>query len=115
MSAGQVNPHLHSQSYAFLPGMLKKELNELRDALTVARKAEANAPIAVRAQRIAEREALDRDVARVRSKLERTERENRERETMAKLKKEERSKREAGKGEWYMKRCKSSPPSTFSD
>lgn len=80
-------------------------MNEKKAALYAARKLEANAPVAQRAMRISEREAIERDLARVRSKLERTERETRERETLAKIKKEERTKREAGKGEWYMKRC----------
>jgi hypothetical protein len=40
----------------------------------------------------------------LRSRVERTEREERERKALAKVKKEEREKRAAGKGEWHLKR-----------
>jgi hypothetical protein len=104
VSAGQIDPHLHSKSYDFLPGMLRDELAGLKTAVNMAAKAERTCSWAEKPARAAEREMLEDQLGRLRTKLERTERETKEREVLAKVKREEREKREQGKGEWYMKK-----------
>ncbi|WRT69665.1 uncharacterized protein IL334_006655 [Kwoniella shivajii] len=103
VSAGNLDAHLHSQSYSFIPSLLKEELSSLKKSLSVAMKLERTCPWAEKPQRTAEREEIELKLGQVRTKLVRTERENRERDVLAKFKKEERGKREEGKGAWYMK------------
>ncbi|WWD20276.1 hypothetical protein CI109_104752 [Kwoniella shandongensis] len=104
VSAGQVDPHLHSQSYAFLPSLLKEELYKLRKAVSAAAKVERTCPWAEKPARTAEREKLEDQLGKLRTRLVRTEREEMERNVLASAKKEEREKREHGKGAWYMKK-----------
>jgi ribosomal RNA-processing protein 36 len=103
-TTGNLDSHLHAQSYDFLPGMLAEEMNQLRTSLVAAQKLEKNCPLRDKPTRTAEREAIERDVARLRTKLDKQKRETREREVMADVKREERKKREEGKGAWYMKK-----------
>lgn len=104
VSAGAVNPHLHSQSYDFLPTLLQDELSGLKLALATAVKAERTCSWAEKGARTAERERLEQQLGKVRTRLDRTKREAREREVLSKVKKEEKEKRAAGKGAWYMKK-----------
>lgn len=103
-TTGNLDSHLHAQSYDFLPGMLAEEMKQLRTSLVAAQKLEKNCPLRDKPTRTAEREAIERDVARLRTRLDRQKRETREREVMADVKREERKKREEGKGAWYMKK-----------
>lgn len=114
LSASNTDANLSRASYAFLPGMLRDELGSLRTALAVASKAERSAPAAEREMRAAEREGIEGELARVRSRVERTEREEREREALRRVKKAEREKRAEGKGEWHLKRGKSGHSSLVS-
>ena len=76
----------------------------LKTALAVALKAERTCPWVEKPARTAEREKLEQDLGRVRTRLERTEREARERQVLAVFKREEREKQSRGKGAWYMKK-----------
>lgn len=105
LSAGQVDAELHSRGYDFLPEMQKEEVARLRAGVSEAYKAERNCKLVEKPRFTAARETLERDLARARSRYERTKREAREREVLASAKKEERAKREEGKGAWYMKKC----------
>lgn len=107
MSSTAVNPHLQSQSYSFIPKLLKDELSGLRTAVQMATKAEKNCPLAQKPARTAEREMLEMELGRLRTKIERGEREAKERDVLARAKKEENEKRKEGKGAWYMKRSES--------
>jgi ribosomal RNA-processing protein 36 len=102
--SGHVNADLHARGYDFLPGMQAAEVDNLRKAVSGAFKAERNCKLLEKPRFTAERERLEAELARARSKHERTKRENREREVLAKVKREEREKRESGKGAWYMKK-----------
>ncbi|WVQ66082.1 uncharacterized protein L199_004260 [Kwoniella botswanensis] len=104
VSAGNLDAHLHSASYSFLPSMLKEELTALKTALAQAQKIERTCPWAEKAARTAEREKIELDLGRVRTRLVKSQNEERERNVLAKMKKEEREKREQGKGAWYMKK-----------
>lgn len=105
LSAGQVDAHLHAQGYAFLPQLLRDEQKNLRQAVAAAMKAEKTCKLYEKPRFTAERERLELELARVRTKVERTERETRNREVLSSAKREEREKREQGKGAWYMKKC----------
>jgi hypothetical protein len=104
MSSTAVDPHLQSQSYSFIPKLLKDELSGLRTAVQMASKAEKNCPLSQKPARTAEREMLEMELGRLRTKIERGEREAKERDVLARAKKEENEKRKEGKGAWYMKR-----------
>lgn len=103
VSAGQVDANLHAQGYKFLPDMLRGEVRELFAAVKSALKAEKTCKLIEKPLYTAEREALEKDLARVRTKLERAEREQRERDVLQKYKREERDKQASGKGAWFMK------------
>jgi hypothetical protein len=102
--SGELNPHLHSQAYSFLPDMLKNEFHDLRRAVAAAQKAERTCPMREKEARVEERERLELDLGRLRTKMDRSKAEAREREVLAQVKKEERDKRGEGKGAWYMKK-----------
>jgi ribosomal RNA-processing protein 36 len=82
-----VNVDLHAKAYDFLPGMLSAEFDALKTAVAMAVKAER----------------LEAELGKQRTRLERTRREARDREVLAKVKKEEREKQKQGKGAWHMK------------
>ncbi|ODO08497.1 rRNA biogenesis protein RRP36 [Cryptococcus wingfieldii CBS 7118] len=104
LSAGHANADLHHKSYSFLPSLLKEELVSLKAQVAAAKKAEKQCSLRDKPQRVEERERLEEEMGRVRTRLARGEKEELERETLAKAKKEEREKRESGKGAWYMKK-----------
>ncbi|KAK6908487.1 hypothetical protein I203_102489 [Kwoniella mangroviensis CBS 8507] len=104
VSAGNLDAHLHSASYSFLPSILKEELSSLKTALAQAQKIERTCPWAEKAARTAEREKIELDLGRVRTRLVKSQNEERERNVLARMKKEEREKREQGKGAWFMKK-----------
>jgi len=104
MSSSSIDPHLASQSYSFLPKILKDDLSALRTAVQMAQKAERTCPLAQKPARVAEREMLEMQLGKLRTKIERGEREAKEREVLAGAKREENSKRKEGKGAWYMKK-----------
>ncbi|WVW86961.1 hypothetical protein I302_109017 [Kwoniella bestiolae CBS 10118] len=104
ISAGNLDAHLHSASYSFLPSMLKEELSSLKTALVQAQKLERTCPWAEKPARTAEREKIELQLGRVRTRLVKSDNEERERNVLAKMKREEREKREQGKGAWYMKK-----------
>ena len=120
MSSSSIDPHLASQSYSFLPKILKDDLSALRTAVQMAQKAERTCPLAQKPARVAEREMLEMQLGKLRTKIERGEREAKEREVLAGAKREENNKRKEGKGAWYMKKstlrclsCLSFPPPNF--
>jgi ribosomal RNA-processing protein 36 len=102
--SGELNPHLHAQAYSFLPDLLKNEYHDLRRAVAAAQKIERTCPLREKEQRTAEREQLELDLGRLRTKMDRGKVETREREVLAQVKKAEREKRDEGKGAWYMKK-----------
>ncbi|WVQ77725.1 hypothetical protein IAR50_007415 [Cryptococcus sp. DSM 104548] len=104
LSAGHANADLHHKSYSFLPSLLKEELASLKVQVAAAKKAEKQCSLRDKPQRVEERERLEEEMGRVRTRLARGEKEELERGTLAKAKKEEREKRESGKGAWYMKK-----------
>ena len=104
MSSTAIDPSKQSQSYSFLPKILKDDLAALRTAVQLASKAEKTCPLAQKPARVAEREMLELELGRLRTKIERGEREAKEREVMAGHKKEENLKRKDGKGAWYLKK-----------
>ncbi|ODN98101.1 hypothetical protein I350_07743 [Cryptococcus amylolentus CBS 6273] len=104
LSAGHANADLHHKSYSFLPSLLKEELVSLKAQVAAAKKAEKQCSLRDKPQRVEERERLEEEMGRVRTRLARGEKEELERETLAKAKREEREKRESGKGAWYMKK-----------
>ncbi|WVF68488.1 hypothetical protein IAT40_003255 [Kwoniella sp. CBS 6097] len=104
VSAGGLDAHLHSQAYSFLPSILKEELSSLKKSLYAAQKAERTCPWAEKPAKTAERERIELQLGKVRTRLVRSERETAERDVLAKAKKEEREKRASGKGAWYMKK-----------
>ncbi|WWC65813.1 uncharacterized protein I303_108435 [Kwoniella dejecticola CBS 10117] len=104
VSAGNLDAHLHNASYDFLPSMLKEEMANLRTALKTAEKVERSCPWAEKPMRTAEREAIELQLGRLRTKLVKHENEERERNVLSKVKKEERAKRAEGKGAWYLKK-----------
>ncbi|KAL7425132.1 rRNA biogenesis protein rrp36 [Cryptotrichosporon argae] len=101
--SGTMNVNVHAQSYGFLPTMLRDELAGLKQSLVTAIKAEQNCPLREKERFIQDRQRLELEVARVRTRLEKEERETRERDVLGRVKKEERDKRASGKGAWYMK------------
>lgn len=104
VSAGNVDMDLHEKGYSFLPEMLKEEYDSLRKELAAATKAERTCARRDKDAWGVEKERLERLVAQTRTRLERTERESRERHVLSLAKKEEREKRASGKGAWYMKK-----------
>jgi len=104
MSSTAIDPSKQSQSYSFLPKILKDDLAALRTAVQLASKAEKTCPLAQKPARVAEREMLELELGKLRTKIERGEREAKEREVMAGHKKEENLKRKEGKGAWYLKK-----------
>jgi ribosomal RNA-processing protein 36 len=104
MSSTAIDPSKQSQSYSFLPKILKDDLAALRTAVQLASKAEKTCPLAQKPARVAEREMLELELGKLRTKIERGEREAKEREVMAGHKKEENAKRKEGKGAWYLKK-----------
>ncbi len=107
VSAGQVNPHLHTKSYDFLPDLLRTELKALKTAVAIAAKAERTCSWAEKPVRTVERGRLEGELGRLRTRLERTEREARDREVLSGVKREEREKQKQGKGAWFMKKGES--------
>lgn len=105
--SGDLNPHLHSQAYSFLPELLKNEYHDLRRAVAAAQKIERTCPMREKEARTEERERLELDLGRLRTKMDRSKAEAREREVLAQVKKEEREKQGDGKGAWYMKKGES--------
>jgi hypothetical protein len=96
--------HLHEKGYDFLPQLLSEEFASLKTALNAATKAERSCARADKDSWAAEKERIERQLAQTRTRLERTQREAREREVLAKAKKDEREKRKEGKGAWHMKK-----------
>lgn len=104
ISAGNTDVNLTQRSYDFVPDLMRDEFHNLKAALALAQKRERTSPRAEREEREAERERLEREVARARSRVERYERETREREVSRKVKHEEREKRSEGNDGFYVKR-----------
>lgn len=105
--SGSLNPHLHSQAYDFLPQLFETEFAELKKAVVAATKAERSCPLREKPARTADRERLELELGRMRSRIDRAKGEKREREVLAQVKKQERDKRSEGKGAWYMKKGQS--------
>jgi len=105
ISAGKADADLHARGYSFLPEMQKEEVANLRSAVAAAMKAEKTCKLVEKPRFTAERERLEKELSRARSRYERTVREAREREVLAKAKREEREKQKEGKGAWFMKKC----------
>ena len=98
-----MNVDLHAKAYDFIPDMLSAEFDALKTAVAMAVKAERTCAWADKPARTAERERLEAELGKQRTRLERTRREARNREVLAKVKKEEREKQKMGKGAWHMK------------
>ena len=84
--------------------MLRSELSGLKTAVAAAAKAERNCSWAEKSARMAERQRFEGELGRLRTRLERTEREASDRDVLASAKRQEREKQKLGKGAWFMKR-----------
>ncbi|CAE6395718.1 unnamed protein product [Rhizoctonia solani] len=92
---GRLSQPQYSRSYSFITDLQKNEAESLRASLAKARKQRAPWETI---------ESLERALKRAESAIEKAKRDEREREALEKFKKEEKEKRQAGKGEWYMKK-----------
>jgi ribosomal RNA-processing protein 36 len=101
--SGEFNPDKFEHSYSFVADIQQDEVASLRKSLSLARKLSQSSPAHLREERAAEVTRLERALKRTESTVERAKREKRNREVLSNVKKEERSKREKGKGGWFMK------------
>ncbi|WVN89948.1 uncharacterized protein L203_105178 [Cryptococcus depauperatus CBS 7841] len=104
VSAGKISADAHVHSYAFLPDLLKDELASLKEQVNTAKKVEKTCLLSEKPMRTAEREALELQLGKVRTKLVRSEKDQLERQALAQAKKQEKEKQSQGKGAWYMKK-----------
>ena len=91
--------------------MLRAELASLKTAVVAAAKLERTCALIDKPARTAERGALEKDLGRLRTRLERSEREASDREVLSTFKRQEREKQQQGKGAWYLKKGKSNTTS----
>lgn len=105
LSAEKANADVHAKRYGFVPDLLASELADLQQQVAAAKKAEKACKLVEKPRFTAAREEIERELARVRSRLDRARREQREREVMAKVRAEENEKRKEGKGAWYLKKA----------
>ena len=99
-----IDPNLHQKSYNFIPQLMKDEFKQLRQELAAAQKAEKTCAWKDKDYWVRERERIEKALAQTRSRIDRHEREARERNTLAAAKKEERVKQQGGKKAWHMKK-----------
>nr|ODN92289.1 hypothetical protein L204_05388 [Cryptococcus depauperatus CBS 7855] len=104
VSAGTISADAHVHSYAFIPDLLKDELASLKEQVNTAKKVEKTCLLSEKPMRTAEREALELQLGKVRTKLVRSEKDQLERQALAQAKKQEKEKQSQGKGAWYMKK-----------
>jgi hypothetical protein len=104
MSASNTDTNLTASSYSFVPELIKEEYTNLRAALQLAQKRERTATRAEREDRTAERERLEREVDRARTRLDVAKRAEREREVMKQVKTEQKERAKEGKGTFHLKR-----------
>jgi hypothetical protein len=79
-------------------------MSQLKQSLAAAVKAERSCALKDKAAWAEERAKLERQLVQTKTKIDRAEREKRDRETLAVAKKAEREKRAQGKGAWHMKK-----------
>lgn len=103
-ASGNLDSDLHSKSYGFIFDVVKEEYETVKSALSLAQKAEKTCPLRDKPMRTAERQEIERNVAQLRTKLDRMRTKSREKEILSKIKREEREKQAEGKGAWYMKK-----------
>lgn len=84
--------------------MYKDELEQIKQSLATAAKAERSCAQKDKAAWAEERANLERRLVQMKTKIDRSQREQRDRETLSAAKKEEREKRKSGKGAWHMKK-----------
>jgi len=107
MSAGNTDTNLTATSYSFVPKLIEEEYQNLRSALQLAVKRERTSPRHEREDRVAEREQLEREVNRARTRLDVARKAEREREVMKKVKQEQKERAKDGKGTFHLKRGES--------
>lgn len=83
---------------------------QLKQSLAAAVKAERSCALKDKASWAEERANLERQVVQTKTKIDRAQREKRDRETLAAAKKAEREKRAQGKGAWHMKKGECAVP-----
>lgn len=105
ISAEKANADVHAKRYGFVPQLLKQELRDLQAQVQAAKKAEKACKLYEKPRFTEAREELEREAVRVRTRLDRANTEQREREVLAKVKAEENERRKAGKGAWYLKKA----------
>ncbi|CAK9781603.1 DUF947-domain-containing protein [Cutaneotrichosporon oleaginosum] len=104
LSAEKANPDVHAKRYAFVPELLEAEMKDLQAQLAAAKKAEKACKLVEKPRFTAAREDVERELARVRTRLDRARTEQREREVLARVRGEENARRKDGKGAWYLKK-----------
>jgi hypothetical protein len=104
MSAGNTDTNLTASSYSFVPKLIEEEYQNLRSAYQLAVKRERTAPRHEKEDRIAEKEQLERDVNRARTRLDVARKAEREREVLKKVKTEQKERAKEGKGTFHLKR-----------
>ncbi|EKM61094.1 uncharacterized protein PHACADRAFT_82265 [Phanerochaete carnosa HHB-10118-sp] len=100
---GEFSQDRFRTQYGFLSEMHEQEMNTLKENLKRARKMLASSPRALRAEREAEVQRLERAVKRAESLVNRGKREQVEASVLAKARKEEKEKQKQGKKAWFMK------------
>ncbi|KIM21745.1 hypothetical protein M408DRAFT_333288 [Serendipita vermifera MAFF 305830] len=103
-AVGEYSAEHFLHNYEFLSGVRQGELQTIRESLARAKRLLGSSPAALRAERQAEVDKLERTMKRAESAIERTKRTAFERETMLKVKRDERQKRASGKREWHLKK-----------
>ncbi|THV07740.1 DUF947-domain-containing protein [Dendrothele bispora CBS 962.96] len=100
---GEFSSDKFRQNYDFLTESHKTELQTLRENLKRARKMLSSSSRDLRPEREAEIQRLELAVKRAESTVNKDRREEIEERALKRVSKEERNKREAGKGNWYLK------------
>ncbi|BEI84963.1 hypothetical protein CcaverHIS002_0503640 [Cutaneotrichosporon cavernicola] len=104
ISAEKANADVHAKRYAFVPELLDAEVKSLYTQVVAAKKAEKACKLVDKPRFTEAREEIERELAQVRTRLDRARTEQREREVLAKLRGEENARRKEGKGAWYLKK-----------
>ncbi|GMK55342.1 hypothetical protein CspeluHIS016_0203980 [Cutaneotrichosporon spelunceum] len=104
LSAEKTNADVHVKRYAFVPELLEAEIRSLQAQVVAAKKAEKACKLVEKPRFTEAREEVERELAQVRTRLDRARTEQREREVLAKVRGEENARRKEGKGAWYLKK-----------
>ena len=102
---GQFDADIHSRSYSIITEAMRQDYKDVHDKLVIAKRAERSCPPGERDMRMAERQALDVQADRLRTRLDAVDKVDRERAVLSQAKRQEREQQRGGKGAWFMKDC----------